>query len=156
MGADDREIHIEKFDPMAIHCELAIRMDEAPDPNGVSVETTFDHDGLYATLRDKYGTSRSVRLVLAPDEPPSAVQDAPLQARLLRARTTKSGRHQNWSRSRGLTVLVTRGRTLKYRAVDVLAYFDRPRHRHEALPRAINERPEHIRGCAVGVSNLTN
>ncbi len=76
MGADDREIHIENFDPMSIYGELAVRTDEAPDPNGVSVETMFDFDGLYVTLRDKYGSSRSVRLVVAPDEPVASPPEA--------------------------------------------------------------------------------
>ncbi len=81
MGADDREIHIEKFGPMSIYCELAVRTIEEPDYDGVSIETTFDHDGLYVTFRDKYGSSRSVRLVLAPDARPSDAQDAPRESR---------------------------------------------------------------------------
>ena len=81
MGADDREIHIENYDPMSIYAELAVRTIEEPDYHGVSVETMFDHNGLYMTLRDKYGSSRSVRLVLVPEQPPSDVQDAPLESR---------------------------------------------------------------------------
>ena len=64
MGADDRKIHIESYDAMSLHAELAVRTIEERDYDGVSVATMFDHNGLYMTLRDKYGSSRSVRLVL--------------------------------------------------------------------------------------------
>ena len=77
MGADDREVHVDQFDPMAIYAELAVRTIEEPDHAGVSVETMFDHQGLYVTLRDKYGSSRFVRLVAAQELPPSDIQDAP-------------------------------------------------------------------------------
>ncbi|MEO6702794.1 MAG: ISL3 family transposase [Jatrophihabitantaceae bacterium] len=54
-----------------------------------------------------------------------------------------------------LTELITLGRTLKRRAVDVLAYFDRP-HTSNGPTEAINGRLEHLRGSALGFRNLTN
>ena len=54
-----------------------------------------------------------------------------------------------------LTELITLGRTLKKRAVDVLAYFDRPR-TSNGPTEAINGRLEHLRGTALGFRNLTN
>lgn len=54
-----------------------------------------------------------------------------------------------------LTELVTLGRTLKKRAVDVLAYFDRPG-TSNGPTEAINGRLEHLRGSALGFRNLTN
>ena len=54
-----------------------------------------------------------------------------------------------------LTELRTLGRTLKRRAVDVLAYFDRP-HTSNGPTEAINGRLEHLRGTALGFRNLTN
>jgi transposase len=54
-----------------------------------------------------------------------------------------------------LTELVTLGRTLKKRAVDVLAYFDRPGTSNGPTD-AINGRLEHLRGSALGFRNLTN
>ncbi len=54
-----------------------------------------------------------------------------------------------------LTELVTTGRTLKRRAADVLAYFDRP-HTSNGPTEAINGRLEHLRGSALGFRNLTN
>ena len=51
--------------------------------------------------------------------------------------------------------LVTLGRTLKRRAGDVLAYFDRPR-TSNGPTEAINGRLEHLRGSALGFRNLTN
>ena len=54
-----------------------------------------------------------------------------------------------------LTELVTLGRTLKKRAVDVLAYFDRPGSSNGPT-EAINGRLEHLRGSALGFRNLTN
>ncbi len=54
-----------------------------------------------------------------------------------------------------LTELTTLGRTLKRRAVDVLAYFDRPR-TSNGPTEAINGRLEHLRGTALGFRNLTN
>jgi len=47
------------------------------------------------------------------------------------------------------------GRTLKRRASDVLAYFDRPR-TSNGPTEAINGRLEHLRGTALGFRNLTN
>jgi transposase len=54
-----------------------------------------------------------------------------------------------------LTELITLGRTLKKRAVDVLAYFDRPG-TSNGPTEAINGRLEHLRGTALGFRNLTN
>ena len=51
--------------------------------------------------------------------------------------------------------LVTLGRTLKKRADDVLAYFDRPG-TSNGPTEAINGRLEHLRGSALGFRNLTN
>jgi transposase len=51
--------------------------------------------------------------------------------------------------------LVTLGRTLKKRAHDVLAYFDRPG-TSNGPTEAINGRLEHLRGSALGFRNLTN
>ncbi|MHA7241575.1 ISL3 family transposase, partial [Arthrobacter sp. TMS1-12-1] len=47
------------------------------------------------------------------------------------------------------------GRTLKQRAVDVLAFFDRPG-TSNGPTEAINGRLEHLRGSALGFRNLTN
>ena len=47
------------------------------------------------------------------------------------------------------------GRTLNQRAVDVLAYFDRPG-TSNGPTEAINGRLEHLRGSALGFRNLTN
>jgi transposase len=52
-----------------------------------------------------------------------------------------------------LTELTTLGRTLKRRAVDVLAYFDRPG-TSNGPTEAINGRLEHLRGTALGFRNL--
>jgi transposase len=49
-----------------------------------------------------------------------------------------------------LTELITLGRTLKRRAVDVLAYFERPGTSNGAT-EAINVRLEHLRGTALGL-----
>jgi transposase len=54
-----------------------------------------------------------------------------------------------------LSELVTLGRTLKRRARDVLAYFDRPG-TSNGPTEAINGRLEHLRGSALGFRNLTN
>ena len=54
-----------------------------------------------------------------------------------------------------LTQLATLGRTLKKRAADVLAYFDR-RGTSNGPTEAINGRLEHLRGSALGFRNLTN
>ena len=54
-----------------------------------------------------------------------------------------------------LTELGTLGRTLKKRAVDVLAYFDRPG-TSNGPTEAINGRLEHLRGSALGFRNLTH
>lgn len=54
-----------------------------------------------------------------------------------------------------LSELVTLGRTLKKRAADVLAYFDRPG-TSNGPTEAINGRLEHLRGSALGFRNLTN
>ncbi|HEV7205565.1 MAG TPA: ISL3 family transposase [Jatrophihabitans sp.] len=54
-----------------------------------------------------------------------------------------------------LDEVITLGRTLKRRAVDVLAYFDRPG-TSNGPTEAINGRLEHLRGSALGFRNLTN
>jgi transposase len=54
-----------------------------------------------------------------------------------------------------LTELHRLGRTLKRRAADVLAYFDRPG-TSNGPTEAINGRLEHLRGSALGFRNLTN
>lgn len=53
---------------------------------------------------------------------------------------------------REVTVL---GRTLKKRAADILAYFNRPG-ASNGPTEAINGRLEHLRGSALGFRNLTN
>jgi transposase len=54
-----------------------------------------------------------------------------------------------------LREVITLGRTLKKRAADVLAYFDRPG-TSNGPTEAINGRIEHLRGSALGFRNLTN
>ena len=54
-----------------------------------------------------------------------------------------------------LTEIITLGRTLKQRATDILAYFDRPG-TSNGPTEAINGRLEHLRGSALGFRNLTN
>jgi hypothetical protein len=54
-----------------------------------------------------------------------------------------------------LREVITLGRTLKRRAVDVLADFDRPGISNGPT-EAINGRLEHLRGSALGFRNLTN
>ena len=54
-----------------------------------------------------------------------------------------------------LREVITLGRTLKRRAADVLAYFDRPG-TSNGPTEAINGRLEHLRGSALGFRNLTN
>jgi transposase len=54
-----------------------------------------------------------------------------------------------------LTEVITLGRTLKKRADDVLAYFDRPG-TSNGPTEALNGRLEHLRGSALGFRNLTN
>ena len=54
-----------------------------------------------------------------------------------------------------LVEVATLGRTLKKRAADVLAYFDRPG-TSNGPTEAINGRLEHLRGTALGFRNLTN
>ena len=54
-----------------------------------------------------------------------------------------------------LTEVITLGRTLKKRAADVLAYFDRPG-TSNGPTEAINGRLEHLRGSALGFRNPTN
>ncbi len=56
---------------------------------------------------------------------------------------------------KSLVELVTLGKTLKKRAEDVLAYFDRPG-TSNGPTEAINGRLEHLRGSALGFRNLTN
>ena len=56
---------------------------------------------------------------------------------------------------RGLTELITLGRTLKRRAGDILAYFDHP-HTSNGPTEAINGRLEHLRGSAHRFRNLTH
>ena len=54
-----------------------------------------------------------------------------------------------------LTELRRLGRTLKQRAGDILAYFDRPG-TSNGPTEALNGRLEHLRGSALGFRNLTN
>ena len=54
-----------------------------------------------------------------------------------------------------LTELAVLGRTLKKRAADILAYFDRPG-TSNGPTEALNGRLEHLRGSALGFRNLTN
>ncbi len=54
-----------------------------------------------------------------------------------------------------LSEVIRLGRTLKQRAADVLAYFDRPG-TSNGPTEAINGRLEHLRGSALGFRNLTN
>jgi transposase len=54
-----------------------------------------------------------------------------------------------------LSEIITLLRTLKKRAADVLAYFDRPG-TSNGPTEAINGRLEHLRGSALGFRNLTN
>ncbi|MEN3265181.1 MAG: hypothetical protein V7646_2075 [Pseudonocardia sp.] len=56
---------------------------------------------------------------------------------------------------KALIEVVTLGQTLKKRAADVLAYFDRPG-TSNGPTEAINGRLEHLRGSALGFRNLTN
>lgn len=56
---------------------------------------------------------------------------------------------------RELAEVITLGRTLKKRAVDVLAYFDHYG-TSNGPTEAINGRLEHLRGSALGFRNLTN
>ena len=55
----------------------------------------------------------------------------------------------------GLVELRKLGRTLKQRAIDVLAFFDRPG-TSNGPTEAINGRLEHLRGTALGFRNLTH
>ncbi len=59
------------------------------------------------------------------------------------------------SLSRGVPLALTEVATLKKRAADVLAYFDRPG-TSNGPTEAINGRLEHLRGSALGFRNLTN
>jgi transposase len=54
-----------------------------------------------------------------------------------------------------LREVITLGRTLKKRAADIQAYFDRP-HTSNGPTEAVNGRLEHLRGTALGFRNLTN
>lgn len=56
---------------------------------------------------------------------------------------------------KALAEVIKLGRTLKKRADDVLAYFDRPG-TSNGPTEAINGRLEHLRGSALGFRNLTN
>ena len=56
---------------------------------------------------------------------------------------------------KALEELTQLGRTLKQRADDVRAYFDRPG-TSNGPTEAINGRLEHLRGSALGFRNLTN
>ncbi len=56
---------------------------------------------------------------------------------------------------RALTELRRLGRTLRKRAADVLAYFDRPG-TSNGPTEAINGRLEHLRGSALGFRDLTH
>lgn len=55
----------------------------------------------------------------------------------------------------GLGELRTLSRTLKQRAADILAFFDRPG-TSNGPTEAINGRLEHLRGSALGFRNLTH
>ena len=55
---------------------------------------------------------------------------------------------------RGLTELITLGRTLKRRSGDIMAYFDHP-HTTGGPTEAINAPLEHLRGSALRFRNLT-
>jgi len=57
--------------------------------------------------------------------------------------------------SGALEEVIMLGRTLKKRAADVLAYFDRPG-TSNGPTEAINGRLEHLRGSALGFHNLTH
>ena len=52
---------------------------------------------------------------------------------------------------RGLTELITLGRTLTRRSGDILAYFDHP-HTSNGPTEVINGRLEHLRGSALGLA----
>ena len=52
---------------------------------------------------------------------------------------------------RGLTELITLGRTLKRRSRDILAYFNH-HHTRNGPTEAINGRLEHLRGTALGLA----
>ncbi|MBR7560415.1 transposase, partial [Mycobacterium tuberculosis] len=54
-----------------------------------------------------------------------------------------------------LPELITLGRTIKRRAADILAFFDRPG-TSNGPSEAINGRLEHLRGSALGFRNLTH
>ena len=54
-----------------------------------------------------------------------------------------------------LTEVISLGRTLKRRAADLLAYFDRPG-TPTGPTEATNGRLEHLRGSALGFRNLTH
>ena len=54
-----------------------------------------------------------------------------------------------------LTEVIVLGRTLKKRAADILAYFDRPG-TSNGPTEALNGRLEHLRGSALGFRNLTH
>ena len=67
----------------------------------------------------------------------------------------RAHRHTEHRRPQAPEELITLGRTLKKRAADVLAYFDRPG-TSNGPTEAINGRLEHLRGSALGFRNLTN
>ena len=56
---------------------------------------------------------------------------------------------------KALSEVITLGRTLKKRAADILAYFDRPG-TSNGPTEALNGRLEHLRGSALGFRNLKN
>ena len=56
---------------------------------------------------------------------------------------------------KALVEITKLGRTLKKRAADVLAYFDRPR-TSNGPTEAVNGRLEHLRGIALGFRNLNH
>jgi transposase len=56
---------------------------------------------------------------------------------------------------KALQEVITLGRTLKKRAADILAYFDRPGTCNDPT-KAINRRLEHLRSSVLGFRNLTN
>ena len=71
----------------------------------------------------------------------------------MKAPTRSSGRPRHARRYRRGEL--TLGRTLKQRADDVLAYFDRPG-TSNGPTEAINGRLEHLRRSAAGFRNLTS
>ena len=98
----------------------------------------------HAELEATYGVYQ--KLIGAYREPDRATGRALMEAFIASISTQVPG---------VLREVVTLGRTLKKRAADVLAYFDRPG-TSNGPSEAINGRLEHLRGSALGFRNLTN